>query len=450
MISTNLDNAPAGTAEANRRRPFGGRRRWSVAVAAILVAIAVSISGLFLTGDALETTEATLLAPAAPVVAPAPRRLAYGIDITDCQVMTDRIKPRQNLSDILATYGVGNSAVMDLVHKSSGVFKLRSLRPNRPYCLIIPAPAKGRTPSHLVYEINQEEYVVFSLEAPRSVTLGRKPVTTTVRTISGIVDASLWQSMAEQGGDSALMAALSGIYAWSVDFHYLRAGDTYRVVFEERYIDDKYIGIGRILAAVIHHGEESQLAFRYEDNDRFGYFDENGRSLEKAFLKAPVKYSHISSRYSRQRLHPVLGTVKAHLGTDYAAPVGTPVMSTGDGTVLVAGYDSNNGKYIKVRHNETYATQYLHLSRFATGIRKGASVSQGDVIGYVGATGMATGPHLCYRFWKNGCQLDPLTTPMPASRNLSPEQMATYRETISPVMAKLTIPTDALTLAHKN
>lgn len=453
MISKALDNAPAGTAEANRRRPFGGGRRWAVAVAAILVAIAVSISGLFLTGDALETTEAPLLAPAgtpAPAPLPSPRRLTYGIDTTDCQLLTQRIRPRQNLSSILAAYGVSTSTVLDLVKKARGVFDVRSLRPSRPYCLVIPAPSQNQTPSHFIYEISQEEYVVFSLAAPGSVARGRKPVTTTVRTIAGTVNASLWQSVADQGGDSALMAALSEIYAWSVDFHYLRAGDTYRVVFEERHIDDRYIGIGRILAAVIHHGEENQLAFRYEDDDRSGYFDENGRSLEKAFLKAPVKYSHISSRYSRQRLHPVLGTVKAHLGTDYAAPVGTPVMSTGDGTVLVAGYDGNNGKYIKIRHNGTYATQYLHLSRFATGIRKGSSVLQGEVIGYVGATGMATGPHLCYRFWKNGHQIDPLTTPLPASRHLSPEQMAAFRDAISPLMAQLSAPADALTLAHKN
>lgn len=454
MISTKLDNASAGTAEANRRRPFGGGRRWAVAVVAILVAIAVSISGLFLTGNALETTEAPLLAPAgapaAPAPLPAPRRLTYGIDTTDCRVITKRIKARQNLSDILTDHGVGYGAVMDLARKAAGVFDVRSLRPNRPYSLIMPATTEKRTPSHFIYEINREEYVVFHLEAERRVTRGRKPVTTAMRTIGGTIDASLWQSMVDQGGDPALISELSDIFAWSVDLHHLRAGDTYQVIFEEKQIEDQYSGIGRILAAVIRQGTEEHFAFFHDGDDRSGYFDENGCSLEKAFLKAPVRYCRISSRFSRQRLHPVLKTVMPHLGTDYAAPVGTPVMSTADGTVATAGYDSNNGNFIKIRHNGTYSTQYLHLSRYAKGIKRGASVTQGQVIGFVGATGMATGPHLCYRFWKNGRQVDPLSNPMPPSRQLTPDQIASFKKSASQYIAILNNPTENLTLAQQN
>ena len=424
-------------------------RPWVAAGAAALVLTAMAISGVFPTGSAVETSEYSP-APAAtpaPGLPPTPRRLAYGIDITDCRVETRRVKRHQNLSDILGDRGVGYGAVMDLAHKAVDVFDVRRLHPNRPYCLVFPETPQDAGPSHLVYEITQEEYVVFSLEPPRSVVRGRKPVTTTVRALSGTVAESLWQSLTDQGADPALMAALSDIFAWSVDFHYLQPQDTYRVVFEERRIDDQDIGIGRVLAAVIRSGGEDYYAFYHEAGERAGYFDPDGRSLEKAFLKAPVRYGRISSRFSRQRLHPVLNTVKAHLGTDYAAPVGTPVLSTGDGTVVAAGYHRNNGKYIKIRHNDIYTTQYLHLSRFAKGIRQGAKVKQGDVIGAVGATGMATGPHLCYRFWKNGRQIDPLTTPLPASRHLSPEQMAPFHETVNRYAALLK--GDTLTLAQK-
>lgn len=441
--------------DVNPSRTGGnGIRRWTVLASLVAVILTGVIAGFFLTGNALEApkpAEPRLATPAAAPPAPQPpRRMAYGIDITDCRVITKRIKARQNLSDILTDQGVGYGAIMDLARKAAGVFDVRSLHPNRPYSLIMPTALDAHTPSYFIYEINQEEYVVFSLETPRSVALGRKPVTNTLRAIGGTIDASLWQSMVEHGGDPALISELSDIFAWSVDLHHLRDGDTYRVIFEEKRIDNRYIGIGRILAAVIRQGPEDHFAFYFDDGNQSGYFDEDGGSLEKAFLKAPVRYSRISSRFSRKRFHPVLKTVKAHLGTDYAAPVGTAVMSTADGTVVAASYDRNNGNYVKIRHNGTYTTQYLHLSRIAKKIRCGASVKQGRVIGYVGESGMATGPHLCYRFWKNGRQVDPLTTPLPASQHLPPDEMPAFRETISTIMAQLTNPADALTLATKN
>ena len=436
--------------DVNSSRTGGnGIRRWTVLASLVTVILTGMISGIFLTGNALEAPK-----PVAPVAAPPapqpPRRLAYGIDITDCRVITKRIKARQNLSDILTDQGVGYGAIMDLARKAVGVFDVRSLHPNRPYSLIVPTALDARTPSYFIYEISQEEYVVFSLETPRRVTLGRKPVTNTLRAIGGTIDASLWQSVVEHGGDPALISELSDIFAWSVDLHHLRDGDTYRVIFEEKRIDNRYIGIGRILAAVIRQGSEDHFAFYFDGGNQSGYFDEDGGSLEKAFLKAPVRYCRISSRFSRKRFHPVLKTVRAHLGTDYAAPVGTPVMSTADGTVMTAGYDQNNGNYIKIRHNGTYTTQYLHLSRVAKGIRSGTSVKQGRVIGYVGKSGMATGPHLCYRFWKNGRQVDPLTTPLPATQHLPPDELPTFRKTISTIMAQLAGSAGALTLANKN
>jgi murein DD-endopeptidase MepM/ murein hydrolase activator NlpD len=279
---------------------------------------------------------------------------------------------------------------------------------------------------------------------------GQKPVTTTASVLEGTIASSLWQSMVDAGGKPALISALSDIFAWSVDLHYLRAGDSYKVLYEEEYIDGRFIGVGRILAAQIRQGDETHDAFYFEDNACSGYFDRVGNSLDRAFLKAPVRYSRISSRFSRHRLHPVLKTVKPHLGTDYAAPVGTPVMSTADGTVVAASYDPSNGKYVKIRHTGTYTTQYLHLSRFAEGIRSGKPVKQGDIIGAVGATGMATGPHLCYRFWKNGRQIDPLTAPMPSSRQLNAEQMKPFAASVTQYIAILNNPSENLTLARQN
>lgn len=439
-------------ATSRRHRIIGAARRplGIIVLTAAMLLVAAAAAGVFLPEDPSPTATATVspVPPTAPPPAP-PRRMAYGIDVTDCRLVTEQVRRHQNLGDILGEYGIGYGAVMDLAHKATDVFNVRRLRPNRPYCLVIPPAADNAPPSHFIYEISEEEYVVFGLCPPRSVTRGRKTVRTTPRTLAGTVETSLWQSMVEAGGDPGLIAALSEIYAWSVDFHYLKPGDTYRVVFEERWIDGRSIGMGNVLAAAVTHGGAEHVAYRFDGPERTGYFDENGRSLEKAFLKSPVTYNRISSRFSRQRFHPVLKRMKAHLGTDYAAPVGTPVMSTGDGTVMTAGYNRNNGNYVKIRHNGTYATQYLHLSRFANGIRKGAPVKQGDVIGYVGATGMATGPHLCYRFWKNGRQIDPLNHPMPPSSNLAPEHMAAFEKTVSQLRAMLDGDAGKMTLAQQ-
>jgi len=450
------------TPRPNRYRPRSGDlRRWVAAAAVLVMVIVGAVCGIFLPGNGLDTTHAANPSPSAVAPAtvppaspeaydPAVQLRAYGIDIRDCQLVTRKVKRSENLSNILHAYGVGYSTVMDLAKKADGVFDVRGLRPNRPYSLIIPENAAHAKPTHFIYEISPVDYVVFTLEAPRSVIRGQKPVTRNVAALDGAIASSLWQSMADAGGKPALISALSDIFAWSVDLHYLREGDSYRVLYEEEFIDGRFISIGRILAAQIRQGDVNHDAFFYEDQDCSGYFDSMGNSLDREFLKSPVRYSRISSRFSRHRLHPVLKTVKPHLGTDYAAPVGTPVMSTADGTVIAAGYDNSNGNYVKIRHTGTYTTQYLHLSRFAKGIRNGKLVRQGDIIGAVGATGMATGPHLCYRFWKNGRQIDPLNTPMPSSRKLNAEQMASFSATLTQFTAAMNNPSENLTLAQQN
>jgi murein DD-endopeptidase MepM/ murein hydrolase activator NlpD len=223
---------------------------------------------------------------------------------------------------------------------------------------------------------------------------------------------------------------LADIYAWTIDFYRIQAGDRFRVLYTENMVDGESVGIDSIQAASFRFRGMEFLAFHYDQDSLGSYYDENGNSLQKAFLQAPLNYTRISSRFSRRRFHPVQKRYKAHLGTDYAAPTGTPIRTTGDGVVIAAGYTRGNGNYVKVRHNSIYTTQYLHMSRFASGIRSGAAVKQGQVIGYVGATGLATGPHLCYRFWKNGEQVDPFQEELPPAFPIQEDHQEAYQQLI--------------------
>jgi len=232
------------------------------------------------------------------------------------------------------------------------------------------------------------------------------------------------------------------VYAWSIDFFRLQKGDAFSVLYEEEYVDDSiYVGLKRIVAANLTHVGNDFYAFPYENELGFNdYYDEDGRSLRKTFLRAPLNFTRISSRYSGRRFHPVQKRWKAHLGTDYAAPTGTPIMSTADGVIIAAKYTSANGNYVKVRHNSTYTTQYLHMSKIKPGIKNGVRVKQGDIIGYVGSTGLATGPHVCYRFWVNGKQVDPYKQKLPDAKPLEGERMDAYKS----YMASLKEELDAL------
>ena len=280
---------------------------------------------------------------------------------------------------------------------------------------------------YFIYEIDATNYVVFDLRNEIEVYKGKKPVTVKLKTASGTINSSLWMTMEEQKLSPKLTAELSTIYAWTIDFFKIQKGDGFRVYYEDKYIDGNYIGIGRILAAEFTHKGQDFYSFYYKENENFGdYYDEEGKTLRKAFLMAPVDYKRISSRYSKRRKHPVTGRWKGHFGTDYAAESGTPIWSTANGTIIAATYTKNNGNYVKVRHNGTYTTQYLHMSKIKPGIRKGVYVKQGDIIGYVGSTGLATGPHVCYRFWKDGKQVDPFKQKLPPGDPIKNENRESY------------------------
>jgi murein DD-endopeptidase MepM/ murein hydrolase activator NlpD len=230
---------------------------------------------------------------------------------------------------------------------------------------------------------------------------------------------------------------LSDIYAWTIDFFGLQKGDSIRVYYDEQYVDTTRIGIGRIYAAEFYHGKVWQEAYWFEAENTRNYYDSKGNSMRKAFLKAPLSYKRISSGFTYKRLHPVHKVYKPHTGVDYAAPMGTPVMTIGDGTVIQREYRGGGGNTVKIKHNATYTTAYLHLSKFADGLKVGQHVKQGQVIGYVGSTGTSTGPHLDFRVWKNGTAIDPLKMDSPPAEPIPAQLKDTFSTIVAGYKAKL-------------
>ncbi|MBO6517956.1 MAG: peptidoglycan DD-metalloendopeptidase family protein, partial [Bacteroidia bacterium] len=281
--------------------------------------------------------------------------------------------------------------------------------------------------SHLIYHANETEKLVLGFRDSAYATWHRLPVDTVERTICARIENTLYHSILNANVSYELGIKLADVFAWQVNFFRIDKNDFFKVVFDEYKADGKTVEVGEVKAALFYHRGDSFYAFQYDQEPDIGYFDENGQNLKKAFLKAPLKYSRISSRFSRRRFHPVQKRWKAHLGTDYAAPTGTPIRTVGDGRIVAASYSRGNGRYVKVKHNSTYTTQYLHMSRIAKGIRNGKYVKQGEIIGYVGSTGLATGPHLCFRFWKNGVQVDPFTIKAPPTTPVSEKNMDSYR-----------------------
>jgi len=232
--------------------------------------------------------------------------------------------------------------------------------------------------------------------------------------------------MDELGANPQLTNEFADIFAWQIDFFRLFPGDKFKLIYEEQQVEGEFVGLGKIKGAYFEHYGNPYYAINYEQKSGIEYFDPEGKSLRKALLKYPVEFTRISSRYTGRRFHPVQKRYKAHLGTDFAAPTGTPIRSVGDGIILEARYGKYNGNYVKVKHNGIYSTQYLHMSRIAKGVRPGTKVKQGQVIGYVGSTGLARGSHLCFRFWKNGVQVDALKVDLPASEPISEENLEEY------------------------
>lgn len=342
----------------------------------------------------------------------------YGFVTDSFLVIKDHVKKNQNLSEILLPYGVSYTTIDKIARASKEVFDVRKLAAGKPYTIFCTKDSAGYA-TCFVYQPNARDYVVFNLQDSLHIYTGQKEIEQKTKYVKGTVNSSLYVDLKNQGADPVLTIELSEIYAWTIDFYRIQKGDIFEVLYTENFVEDQSIGIDKIHWSSFTHYNKPFEAYYFESEREKGYFDAQGNNLKKAFLQAPVKFSRISSGYSKRRFHPVQKRFKAHLGTDYAAPTGTPIVAVGDGVITQARYKSNNGNYVKMRHNSVYETQYLHMSKIKSGIKPGVRVSQGDVIGYVGSTGLATGPHVCFRFWKNGKQVNHRKEELPASEPLS-------------------------------
>ncbi|GCD80341.1 M23 family metallopeptidase [Schleiferia thermophila] len=301
-------------------------------------------------------------------------------------------------------------------------------------------PKSDSQPKFAVMEVHPAKKVIFHLRDSLYVYQEIKEIATFQRSAGAVIHNSLYQDLVNQGVPAAVVVKLADLYAWSIDFFKIQPNDSIKLIFEQKVVDDTLVmGTGKILAAVLYHNNKPHYGFYYKSSDGKvdGYYNEEAEALKSFFLKAPLNFFKITSRYNLRRFHPVLKTTKPHLGTDYAAPHGTPIMTTADGVIEAMGYTAGNGNYVKVKHNQTYSTQYLHMSKFKSGLKVGSRVRQGDIIGFVGSTGLATGPHVCYRFWKNGKQVDPLAIDLPVSKPMDDMYKEAYLKSIKHTKIKL-------------
>lgn len=353
-------------------------------------------------------------------------KMLYGMILQDDHiVIEDKIKRNQFLGDILEEYNVPAKLIHQVSLLSRKVFDPRKLTPNTKYTLICNQDSLKQARA-LVYEPNAIDYIVFKFGDSLSVKVCQREVTSVEKSVSGVIYANLSETIEKLGISHNLTNRFVDIFGWQVDFQRLQQGDKFKLIYEEQQVEGVAIGISKINAIYFEHYDHPYYAFPFDQGEGTDYYDEAGKSLRKALLKYPIEFTRISSRYNKHRFHPVQKRWKAHLGTDFAAPSGTPIRSVGDGIVQEARYKSNNGNYVKIRHNATYTTQYLHMSKIASGLSPGDHVQQGQTIGYVGSTGLATGPHLCYRFWKNGVQVDALHVELPASQPVKEENLPSF------------------------
>ncbi|WP_394350558.1 M23 family metallopeptidase [Myroides fluvii] len=361
----------------------------------------------------------------------------YGFDLKDYVVTEDTIRSGDNLGKIFGDYNLNASDVHNIVTKVKDTINVRSIRAGQPYTLI----KYKKNPDKLaafVYHPNISGYQVIDLRDSITAYTKTYPVTIRRRTVASTIDGSLSASLSKEGVDQSLATRMSQIFAWSIDFFKLKPEDRFAVTIEEKFINDTvYVGISKVEAVYFNYRGKDLYSFPYQRPGAKGkdYYDEEGRPMKSMFLKAPLKFFRITSRYTKSRFHPVQKTWKSHNGTDYAAPTGTAIMTTASGVVERTGYTAGNGNYVKVKHNGTYSTQYLHMSKIL--VKKGQYVEQGQSIGLVGSTGLATGPHVCYRFWKNGVQVDPLGQVLPNSEPMDKKNMPAYKEHIQPLKVEL-------------
>ena len=369
----------------------------------------------------------------------------FGIDATDKNVLKGKIDRNEFLADLLLPHNVSYATISTVAEKSKRIFDIRKLNAGKSYTIICDVDSIS-TAEFFIYEISPVNFVVYDLRDTVNIYRGERNVTLEQRAASGVINSSLYQTLIDQNLSPALAMEMADIYAWSIDFYRIQKGDHFKLIYNVKKVEEQVVGIDEIQAAVFNHFDSPYYAFDFAQGEQHDYFDEEGNSLRKAFLQAPLKFSRISSGYTKRRFHPVQKRWKAHLGTDYAAPKGTPIMAVGDGVVTEARYKQYNGNYVKIKHNGTYTTQYLHMSKIATGIKPGTRVRQGQTIGFVGSTGLATGPHVCFRFWKHGTQVDHRREKLPPSEPIKDEYRTAFDAHLNSWKARL----DSINLSDSN
>lgn len=369
------------------------------------------------------------------VLIPETRKQAYNIKLDTVDISYGKVGNNQNLSSLLSKYI--SAGLIDRIQKETGqVFDVRKIHAGNTIARITARDSTRRL-LYFVYEINSIDFVVYDFRDTLKVYRDKKKVAISVKKAGGIIKGSLWNTFEKSGLDIGLALDLSEVFAWTVDFYGLQNGDSFRVIYEEMYVDGRMIGIDRILSAWFSTGDREIYAFLWENNGMKGFFDQNGQSLQRTFLKAPLRFSRISSRFSRSRMHPILRISRPHFGVDYSAPSGTPVEALGDGRITEAGWKGGYGRFISIRHNSVYSSSYAHLSGYAKNIRPGVFVKQGQVIGYVGSSGLSTGAHLDFRVYKNGAPVDPLHLESPPADPVSGGQMARFSALVQKLKPQL-------------
>ncbi|HRW75333.1 MAG: peptidoglycan DD-metalloendopeptidase family protein [Lewinellaceae bacterium] len=352
-----------------------------------------------------------------------------GLPLEHYQVETWTVQSNEILGSLLNKFNVPGHQQYTIIEACREAFNVRSIREGQKF-YVFKDPGTCQ-PAWLIYEPNAYRSYRIHLHDPVRVEEIKRPVVQIVQERAGVIESSLWNALIDGKIPSPLIIGLEGALECAVDFHHLQKGDRFRVIYEEDQLEGERIGLGKIQAVEFTQDDSTYYAIYFSKDSIQGYYDLQGRPMRSLFLKAPVKFSRISSHFSHSRLHPVLKVRRPHLGTDFAAPYGTEILATASGTVTAATRKGGNGIFVKIRHNSTYETQYLHMQRIAKGIRPGVHVQQGQVIGYVGSTGLATGPHVCYRFWKNGKQVNPRREKLPEAKPMPgaylPEYMV-YRD----------------------
>jgi len=360
----------------------------------------------------------------------------YGIVVDSFNITENTVKNNENLSTILSGYKISPLDISIIADSAKSVFDVRKIIPGNKYLILTPKDSSKKA-KYFVYEINIIDFIVCKLDNPITVYRDHKKCDTILKSMSAEIDTSLWVDMMSRGGTPDLIVTLSDVFAWQIDFYGIYQQDKVKVIYEELQVEGKAVGMGKIWAAWFEHSGEEFYAFYYKRDKIDEYFDQKGNCLRRAFLKSPLRFSRISSGFSRSRFHPILRIFRPHTGIDYVAPRGTPVHTIGDGTVISAGWSGGAGNMVVIRHNESYQTAYNHLSAYGKGIRNGKRVRQGDIIGYVGSTGLSTGPHLDFRMWKNGAPINPLRIKSPTVKALENDKMPDFNKVKDKWMVEL-------------